>query len=223
MSDPPPPASEEKITKEEYERLVNILLRLGSLVQYHSQIKIAEGEAAKPSKKVEAVDKPKAETKKKRVNKEGKPVKANKLKEKETTKKKENTEKVSVLGVLGEVNEINQQWAIEENPGSYVLFANRAVTFIKLGLYNLALQDSNSALELDPTNLRALMHKATALFFTNKAQKAEEVVNQALKIYPERIKYINGRKDMWKTIELKPNPENIDIQEAESKPPDDKE
>lgn len=83
--------------------------------------------------------------------------------------------------------------AIDVRKDSGVLFTNRALTKINLGLMDEVVSDCDRALRLNDRSLNAVLYKAEALSGLGDTRSAEELLENALKTHPDRTKRIQGR------------------------------
>ncbi|KAF7995642.1 hypothetical protein HCN44_006749 [Aphidius gifuensis] len=93
--------------------------------------------------------------------------------------------------------------AIEQRKDSTVVWNNRAIAYIKLGLYEKALDDCEWALRVSKSNIKALLNSAKCHAYLGNDDKRDEFIQLAKSRVPEFIKYI---EDFEKT--LKNNPIN---------------
>lgn len=82
--------------------------------------------------------------------------------------------------------------AIEVRKDSYVLYNNRALTLLNLGLNNRALNDCETALKLNETNFKAAALKAKAYFQLGEDEKKNEWMEEVRKMFPDRVKEMEG-------------------------------
>lgn len=80
---------------------------------------------------------------------------------------------------------------------SCVLFTNRALAKINLGLLNEVEEDCDRALRLNDRSLNAVLYKAEALHGLCDVQRAQELLETALETHPDQEKRIQGiHKDL---------------------------
>lgn len=82
--------------------------------------------------------------------------------------------------------------AILRNPDLPVYYSNRAISYIKVREYQLALRDAEKCLELDPSFIKGWVRKGMAHHFLKEYYKAMEAYDKGMKIdpnYPELIEW----------------------------------
>lgn len=72
------------------------------------------------------------------------------------------------------------------------LYNNRALTYLRLGIYSSAIADCDIALELETFSFRARMYKAKALFLSGEAEKCKAELEIAKERLPGHVDMING-------------------------------
>ncbi|KAK6631130.1 hypothetical protein RUM43_014226 [Polyplax serrata] len=87
--------------------------------------------------------------------------------------------------------------AIEVRKDSYVLYNNRALTLLNLGLNNRALNDCETALKLNETNFKAAALKAKAYFQLGEDEKKNEWMEEVRKMFPDRVKEMEEYEASW--------------------------
>ncbi|XP_015120787.1 tetratricopeptide repeat protein 12 isoform X1 [Diachasma alloeum] len=100
--------------------------------------------------------------------------------------------------------------AIEQRKDSTVIWNNRALSFMRLGLYEKALQDCEWALKVNDSNIKALLNSAKCYAYLGNHQKRDEFIRLSKERIPRFSKYI---EDFEKA--LKENPNDV-IQDEES-------
>ncbi|KAE9534174.1 hypothetical protein AGLY_008681 [Aphis glycines] len=80
--------------------------------------------------------------------------------------------------------------AIDVRKDSCVLFTNRALAKINLGLMDEVGEDCDRALRLNERSLNAVLYKAEALWWLGDIQTAKELLKTALKTHPDQTKRI---------------------------------
>lgn len=76
--------------------------------------------------------------------------------------------------------------ALDLQPKNAVLFCNRSMAYLKLGLADQALEDAEKSLAIDSeaSNIKAYWRKAQALLDLQKPEEAEEASNVGLELQP---------------------------------------
>jgi len=82
--------------------------------------------------------------------------------------------------------------ALEERKDSSVLWNNRALSYMYLGLYEKALHDCDWALKVNDSNLKALLNSAKCYMYLGNGEKSREYVQLAKERNPYFKKFING-------------------------------
>lgn len=82
--------------------------------------------------------------------------------------------------------------AIEQRKDSAVIWNNRALSYMRLGLYEKALQDCEWALKINDSNIKALLNSAKCYAYLGNAEKRDEFINLAKQRIPRFSKYIEG-------------------------------
>ncbi|XP_011308824.1 tetratricopeptide repeat protein 12-like [Fopius arisanus] len=100
--------------------------------------------------------------------------------------------------------------AIEQRKDSTVIWNNRALSFMRLGLYEKALQDCEWALKVNDSNIKALLNSAKCYAYLGNHEKRDEFIRLSKERIPRFSKYI---EDFEKA--LKENPNDV-IQDEES-------
>ncbi|KAL4098478.1 hypothetical protein QTP88_023083 [Uroleucon formosanum] len=80
--------------------------------------------------------------------------------------------------------------AIDVRKDSCVLFTNRALTKINLGLMDEVVSDCDRALRLNDRSLNAVLYKAEALWGLGDTRAAEDLLETSLKTHPDQTKRI---------------------------------
>ncbi|ODM91297.1 Tetratricopeptide repeat protein 12 [Orchesella cincta] len=94
--------------------------------------------------------------------------------------------KKDYAGALYNFNE-----AIKLIKDSPCLYNNRALTYLRLGIYTSVMDDCDRALELETYSLRARMYKAKALFLAGEPEKCREELGTARKVLPGHLDVID--------------------------------
>jgi tetratricopeptide (TPR) repeat protein len=81
---------------------------------------------------------------------------------------------------------------LKEVRDSGVLYTNRALCYLRLGLYHRAIEDCDSALDLNGSNLKGFIYKAQALHAMSRSQEAKLLLQDAIKIHPRHEEFIKG-------------------------------
>ena len=82
--------------------------------------------------------------------------------------------------------------ALEQRKDSTVLWNNRALSYIQLGLFEKALADCEWALKVNNTNLKALLNSAKCYKQLGDEIKYKEYIQLAKERNPHFNKFING-------------------------------
>ena len=82
--------------------------------------------------------------------------------------------------------------AIEQRKDSSVLWNNRALSYIHLGLFEKALADFEWALKVSDTNLKALLNSAKCYKHLGNQIKCKEYIQLARERNPHFNKFIDG-------------------------------
>lgn len=81
--------------------------------------------------------------------------------------------------------------AIDHVKDSPVLYNNRALTYIRLGLYKKAVIDADFVLQkLDEKNVRSWLYRAKSYFLLGETRDFEKSVNEAKKNNPKDLEFI---------------------------------
>ncbi|VVC44544.1 Tetratricopeptide repeat,Tetratricopeptide repeat-containing domain,Tetratricopeptide-like helical [Cinara cedri] len=80
--------------------------------------------------------------------------------------------------------------AIEVRKDSCVLYTNRALAKINLGLFDEVLDDCDRALRVNERSLNAVLYKAEALCGLCRTEAAKELLSDALQAHPDQEKRI---------------------------------
>uniref|UniRef100_A0A672K5X8 C3H1-type domain-containing protein n=1 Tax=Sinocyclocheilus grahami TaxID=75366 RepID=A0A672K5X8_SINGR len=83
------------------------------------------------------------------------------------------------------------------------LYANRAASYLNIGLHDQALEDSEKALQLNESNYRALYRKARCLKEMGRHQEAYEVVAKCSMGVPQDTRVIEMTQELAKMLGLK--------------------
>lgn len=82
--------------------------------------------------------------------------------------------------------------AIKLIKDSPCVYNNRALTYIKLGLFSDAIEDCEKSLELDEFTIRGRLYRAKAYFLSGNASKCRECLDDSRKKMPGHVKMIKG-------------------------------
>lgn len=81
--------------------------------------------------------------------------------------------------------------SIDQIRDSPILYNNRALSYIRLGLYKRAIIDSDFVLDkLDDKNLRAWLYRAKGYFCLGEMRNYERSIAEAKKLNPKEIGFI---------------------------------
>lgn len=79
---------------------------------------------------------------------------------------------------------------------SCVLYTNRALAKINLGLMDEAESDCDRALRINPRSLNAALYKAEAACGLGRTREAEELLAAALEDHPDETDRVRGSHDI---------------------------
>lgn len=82
--------------------------------------------------------------------------------------------------------------ALEQRKDSSVLWNNRALSHMHLGLYEKALHDCDWALKVNDSNLKALLNSAKCYMHLRDAGKSKEYIRLAKERNPHFKRFIDG-------------------------------
>ncbi|XP_014284649.1 tetratricopeptide repeat protein 12 [Halyomorpha halys] len=80
-----------------------------------------------------------------------------------------------------------------------ILYLNRSLTLLKLGLCQRALKDADMALRITPSSLKGLMYKAEAHYKLGEYEKSDETIIEACEAHPNQIELIKDLQQKWTT------------------------
>lgn len=83
--------------------------------------------------------------------------------------------------------------AVEQRKDSAVLWNNRALSYIRLGLYEKALADCEWALKVNKANIKALLNSAKCHMMLGNQDKCDEFIALAKNENPQFLIYIQGK------------------------------
>ncbi|CAH1397018.1 unnamed protein product [Nezara viridula] len=78
-----------------------------------------------------------------------------------------------------------------------ILYLNRALTLLKLGLCQRALADAELALRISPNSLKGLMYKAEAHYKLGEYEKSDETILEACEAHPNQVALIKDLQQKW--------------------------
>jgi len=111
-------------------------------------------------------------------------------------------------GALKNYNEAIQ--LIKDSP---CLYNNRALTYIRLGIFSSALEDCEKAIFLEEHSLRARMFLAKAYFLMGNADKCREALEEARIKLPGSVELINDyQRDLFNMSTAKPFDFDLDTE-----------
>ncbi|CAD5121870.1 DgyrCDS10333 [Dimorphilus gyrociliatus] len=96
--------------------------------------------------------------------------------------------------------------AIKRNPEDPKLFSNRAACYTKLAEFNLALQDCEECIRLDPKFIKGYLRKGANLLAMKEMSKASDAYQKAMEIDPNCSEAVEGYR---KCAVNQGNPEEI--------------
>ncbi|XP_018046802.1 PREDICTED: tetratricopeptide repeat protein 12-like [Atta colombica] len=98
--------------------------------------------------------------------------------------------------------------ALEQRKDSSVLWNNRALSYMNLGLFEKALHDCEWTLKLNDSNLKALLYSAKCYIHLRNREKSKEYIRMAKEKNPHFNKFID---EFQENIELQFNKSNVQI------------
>ncbi|KYQ53066.1 Tetratricopeptide repeat protein 12 [Trachymyrmex zeteki] len=98
--------------------------------------------------------------------------------------------------------------ALEQRKDSAVLWNNRALSYVNLGLFEKALHDCEWTLKLNASNLKALLNSAKCYMHLRNREKSKECIQIAKEKNPHFNKFID---EFQENIELQFNKSNVQI------------
>ncbi|KYN14296.1 Tetratricopeptide repeat protein 12 [Trachymyrmex cornetzi] len=98
--------------------------------------------------------------------------------------------------------------ALEHRKDSSVLWNNRALSYMNLGLFEKALHDCEWTLKLNDSNLKALLYSAKCYMYLRNREKSKECIRMAKEKNPHFNKFID---EFQENIELQFNKSNAQI------------
>ncbi len=90
--------------------------------------------------------------------------------------------------------------AIKRDPGVSVYYSNRAACYLKLMEYRLAEADGKKAVELDGSNIKALVRMGRAQLLTKRLHKALDTFTLAMSMDPTNVDAKQGHSDVTQQI-----------------------
>ncbi|XP_055298215.1 stress-induced-phosphoprotein 1 [Sitodiplosis mosellana] len=90
--------------------------------------------------------------------------------------------------------------AINLDSKNYVLFSNRSAAYAKAGKYELALEDANKTIELNPTWPKGYSRKGSALSYMQKYVEAFEVYQKGLELDPNNAALQQGQAEIRNAV-----------------------
>jgi len=85
--------------------------------------------------------------------------------------------------------------AVRRNPSDAKIYSNRAACYTKLMSFDLALQDCDKAIELEPTFVKAYLRKAKVLQGMSQPSKAIAAYEKVLEMDPNCTEAVEGYKN----------------------------
>ncbi|KYM98673.1 Tetratricopeptide repeat protein 12 [Cyphomyrmex costatus] len=98
--------------------------------------------------------------------------------------------------------------ALEQRKDSSVLWNNRALSHMNLGLFEKALHDCEWTLKLNESNLKALLNSAKCYMYLRNREKSKECIQMAKERNPHFNKFID---EFQENMELQFNKFNVQI------------
>merc|ERR1739838_11462 len=82
--------------------------------------------------------------------------------------------------------------AIKEDEDNHVLYSNRSGTYVNLEIYELAIEDAEKVIELNPTWPKGYSRLGTALFNDGQVEEAKKAFEKGLKFDPQNAALKEG-------------------------------
>ncbi|CAB0006936.1 unnamed protein product, partial [Nesidiocoris tenuis] len=108
---------------------------------------------------------------------------------------------------LGAIFEHRQQKAIDALKDSCILYCNRSLTYLKLGLPEKALKDAEMSLKANDKSLRGFVYKAQALWQMGKEIESIATIEEACEVVPDKKDYL---RDDYDNIDIVKQEDGID-------------
>lgn len=81
--------------------------------------------------------------------------------------------------------------SLDQVKDNYVVYNNRALTYIRMGLYKRAIIDCDFVIQkLDEKNLRSWLYRASAYYALGETRDFDKSINEAKKNNPKELEYI---------------------------------
>lgn len=80
---------------------------------------------------------------------------------------------------------------------SPLLYNNRCLTYLKLGLPKNALEDTRHALRLNENSIKAHVYKAEALYKIGEKSESDRVIKEACDKFPNQVKFLKETQRSW--------------------------
>lgn len=90
--------------------------------------------------------------------------------------------------------------ALEQRKDSSVIWNNRALSYMHLGLFEKALHDCEWALKVNDSNLKALLNSAKCHVYLRDNEKSRECIQAAKEKNPHFTRFIEGIKYLKTTL-----------------------
>jgi tetratricopeptide (TPR) repeat protein len=82
--------------------------------------------------------------------------------------------------------------AIEYLPGDSLTYTNRALTYLKMGQFEEAMEDCDKAIKFKEDSLKPYLYKGKCLFMLDKENEAKDWFDSALQLFPEKQNTVKG-------------------------------
>lgn len=103
--------------------------------------------------------------------------------------------------------------ALDQVKDNYVVYNNRAFTYIRMGLYKRAIIDCDFVIQkLDEKNLRSWLYRASAYYALGEMRDCDKSINEAKKNNPKELEYIEKVVEFIKNDK---NKEQINVMTVE--------
>ncbi|XP_067008991.1 tetratricopeptide repeat protein 12 [Anabrus simplex] len=91
--------------------------------------------------------------------------------------------------------------AIEAKRDSWLLYSNRALTYLRLGLYNRTIEDCDNVIKLNEKNMKGWLLQARAYHLLGDFSEADHCIKEAKIRNPGSLAHIEEYLQQWKEAE----------------------